>query len=163
MYYGMNVSPSLALEPVDQVDGFLVARAAQERVGGRFYALVAGQYECLNAANGRFARNTSANRRSADRAKKGMLECVLRGLALEGEIVVTADLWEDPEYWAMVADVAKEMDPGALGTRAGLALRDFPLEALGAAPRVLPRDVIDAWSAPAFYVPVEVGEAVWLR
>ncbi|HLD78381.1 MAG TPA: hypothetical protein VJB16_05120, partial [archaeon] len=69
----------------------------------------------------------------------------------------------DPEYWAMVADVAKEMDPGALGTRAGLALRDFPLEALGAAPRVLPRDVIDAWSAPAFYVPVEVGEAVWLR
>ena len=47
-YYGMNVSPSSNLEPVDQLDGFLVARLMQNEIGGEFYPFVAGAYEVGN-------------------------------------------------------------------------------------------------------------------
>ncbi len=163
VYYGLNASSSLALEPVDQVDGFLVGKAVQEQVGGRFTALVAGQYECLNALAGAVARAVSRSRSRSDREKKRMLACVLERLGMEGEVLAAADLWEDPGYWELVTAVARDIGPGAVAPRAGLRLGGFPLDALGAAKRVLPRDVINAWSAPGFYVPVEVGEALWLK
>ncbi len=166
-YYGMNVSSRLDLEPLDQLDGFLVARAVQNEAGGEFYPFIAGVYEALNSPTAEQAFATARNRQRLDQEKRDLLlKNIMRNLKLDGEVLVTRDLWDDPEYWDIFREIIGGICPDELSERyprkSRLYMKKFPKNVLGAFQDVV-GSRIDDWYASVVYIPAEVAEAVWFQ
>ncbi len=167
-YYGINVSSNIGLEPIDQLDGFLVAKYIQQLFGQqqKFYPYIAGVYNALNARSPKEATKIAEKRKKADREKKALLERVVQQMEIEGSILTTYDLWEDESYWKVVdrlfAGGIYESIPDEQKTVETIRLNEFPLEVLGKMKNVVKN--VPLWiRSGSFYVPIEVAEAVWLR
>lgn len=167
-YYGLNVSSNINLEPIDQLDGFLVAKYIQQLFGPqeRFYAYVAGVYNALNARSPKEALKTAEKRRQLEHGKKELLNRVIQRLAINSDVLTTYDLWDDEKYWELVDrffyDGNYDYMPDRQRIVETIKLREFPLEILGKM-----RDVVrnvPLWiRSGALYLPCEVAEAVWLK
>ena len=106
LYYGLNVSSNIGLEPIDQLDGFLVAYS--QKPGRSFYPYIAGVYNILNARSPEEARKTAAKRSKVEQQKKALLENIMKNLMLEGGVLTTYDMWDDQRYWEIVDRLFRE-------------------------------------------------------
>lgn len=167
-YYGLNVSSNKELEPVDQLDGFLVARYIQQLFGQqeRFCAYIAGVYNALNARSLGEAVKIAQKRKKVEEEKKVLLERVITNNEIDGEVLTTYDLWNDEEYWRIVdrlfEDGIYDYMPDEKKIVETIRLKEFPLEILGKMQSTAKN--IPLWiRSGALYLPAEVAEAVWLR
>ena len=169
LYYGMNVSRSPELEPLDQLDGFLVARYMQNVSGGEFFPFIAGCYDVLNATSPKEARDLKSRRCGADTRKARVLENVMGSLGLKGAVLTTRDLWDDPGYWRLFDEVLDGLDMDKLMERlprrkaGSIMMRDFPTGLLGAYGKGNRNEKMASYPSALAYIPAEVAEAVWLR
>lgn len=161
MYYGMNVSKTLALEPIDQLDGFLIASQMQKLEESNFYPFIAGLYESLNAQSSAEARLIARKRMLAENRKKILLENIMRNLKLEGTVYTTNDLWKDELYWEIVREVIPNIDKTDC-RKSGIEMREFPVEIFGKYGK-LAKDIFIQWRSASLYVPLEVAEAIWFK
>lgn len=167
-YYGMNVSPSLFLEPIDQLDGFLVAKLIQKETNSNFFPFIAGCYEVFNSKFPEDAILTAKSKSRADNAKKELLRNIMSNLCLKGEVYITSDLWEDGNYWDIFRDVVSRLDLSEIEKRVpssnpGMIMKYFPKQILGKMQGVIVDGLTDDWSSSAIYIPAEVAEAVWFK
>ncbi len=166
-YYGLNVSPKAELEPVDQLDGFLVARYIQDLFGAEapFYPYIAGAYNCLNGRSPREVKQRATVSYGRDNEKRRLGRTLMKNISIEGVVVITEDLWNDERYWRIVKQVIDdgtvETLPEELKTR-GIRMADFPKEVLGVMDKALGRS-LDYLFSGSLYVPVEVAEAIRLK
>ena len=166
-YYGLNTSSNADLEPIDQLDGFLIAKYIQELFGKeeQFYSYIAGAYNALNARSSKEAEKIALRRSDLDRTKKKLLENVMINLELDGFVLTTYDLWNDEAYWEevcrLVDDGIMQEMPEELRTK-GIQMKYFPKEVLGAMNNVIGKRLDQIYSG-FLYLPAEVAEAVWLK
>lgn len=167
-YYGLNVSSDIDLEPIDQLDGFLVAKYIQQLFGQqeKFYAYVAGVYNTLNARSSKEALKTAEKRKQLEQEKKVLLQRVMSRLQINGSVLTTYDLWDDESYWEFVDrffyDGNYDYMPDTQKIRETVRLREFPLEILGKMKGVATN--VPTWiRSGALYLPAEVAESLWLR
>lgn len=162
-YYGLNVSGQQQYEPVDQLDGFFVAKAIQNRYGGEFYPYIAGVYGVFDTTSPKRAKKAQRMLSRRECEKKDLLEDVMRKLELDGKVITTYELWGDPQYWKIFKNIApcfkKEEDGGYWSMPFG----DFPKEVLGAFSEVVEDGIFDDWDSCNIYTPAEVAEAIYLN
>lgn len=167
IYYGLNVSPSLDLEPIDQLDGFLVARHVQDTIYSKFYPFIAGVYGIFNACSVKEARDICKNRTRQDEDKKFLIESIMKNLALQGRVYTTYDIWNDTDYWRIFNEIIQNLDPqeisGKMPSRKGMPMKDFPLSLLGNIMSCIDGSLLSQWHSRAVYIPAEVAEAVWFN
>ncbi len=162
-YYGLNVSGKQEYEPVDQLDGFVVAKALQQDYGGDFYPYIAGIYGVFNTTNPRRARKAQRMLGRREAEKKQLLEELMSSFDLSGRILTTYDLWNDPEYWRIFSEIAPALACKAEGEYRAMPFREFPKELLGAFSEVSDNGFLDEWDTYNLYLPAEVAEAIYLR
>ena len=164
-YYGLNTSSSLNLEPVDQLDGFAVARCLQRVYkDADFFPYVAGVYGVFNARSLDEATKIAKKKDDLDLRKKDMLRNCMVSLGLRGEVLTTRDLWGDKRYWEIFAKLFDEKIydkmPDYLKAR-GMSMGGFPQEVLGCGRDII--DLVQRYFSGSMYVPAEVAEALWLK
>jgi hypothetical protein len=168
-YYGMNVSPNQDLEPLDQIDGFLVAKYLQNRTGAEFCPFIAGVFDVLNARSEKEAFMISRKRKMADMNKMTLVLSLMGKLKLRGMATTAYTLWGNDDYWGIFNDVVDALDrediEGRLPKKARNSIRfkDIPKSILGNYRNVIPNDKIDSWPASYLYIPMEVAEALWFK
>jgi len=167
LYYGMNVSPSLEFEPLDQLDGFLVAKCVQNESGGEFFPFIAGVYEVFNAKSEAEARTTARRKTNAEGRKKQLLENIMMNLGLKGRVYTTYELWGRDDYWRLFNEVVDALDREAIESqlppsrKGGVRMRDFPAGIMGNYQNSASNGRLAGWPAGIVYVPAEVAEALW--
>ncbi len=167
-YYGMNVSPKISNEPIDQVDGFIVAKYLQKETGSKFYPFIAGVYGALNSKNPKQAIETARNKSLADMKKRELLRNIMSNMGLDGEVYVTYDLWDDKFYWEIFREIARSLDPLEIqervpSSRKGMRMNEYPLRTLGKMQSVIDNGFLNDWFSSGVYIPAEVAEAVWFK
>jgi len=173
IYYGVNVSGTKGIEPIDQLDGFLVAKALQLGSNAKFFPYIAGKYGVLNVQSARRAPKTSRRLTRRDTEKKALLESIMRKMQINGAVLTTDTLWYSPRYWELFGDVidkmggeeaAKAYIDEAYGDCNGEELfGDIQKSTLGAFDSVFDENYLANWSCPQLYIPAEVAEALFLR
>jgi hypothetical protein len=172
MYYGMNVSSSLALEPIDQLDGFLVAKAIQNQVPSRFYPFIAGVYGIFNSTSREEAIKKFELKTEADKRKEELLETVMQNLGLEGRVFTTNDLWQNDAYWRYFNILIQNLDPietaKTCSVKRGMPIGKFPTEIVPILQWNLAdcrnfREAFSKWQSNALYIPAEIAEAIWFN
>ncbi|MBN2042932.1 MAG: hypothetical protein JW754_03950 [Candidatus Aenigmarchaeota archaeon] len=167
-YYGMNVSPKITKEPVDQLDGFIVAKYLQKETGSKFYPFIAGVYGALNSKNPKQAAETARSKSLADMKKRELLRNVMSNMGLDGKVYVTYDLWDDEFYWEIFREIARSLEPFEIQERVpnsgkGMRMNEYPLRTLGKMQSVIKNGFLDEWFSSGLYIPAEVTEAVWFK
>ena len=169
VYYGLNVSGQQRYEPVDQLDGFLVAKAMQLENGAAFYPYIAGVYGVFNTTNPKRARKVERQMARREREKAELLANVMANLQLNGEVILSSDAWRDPEYWKLFGEAVKQIGQERLtdrqndvGIRAML-FGELPKEVLGAYSEVFEPDYLSEVDSAELYLPAEIAETLWLR
>ena len=166
-YYGLNVSSNIGLEPIDQLDGFLVASYIQKSDPQKyFYPYIAGVYNVLNARSPDEALKVAAKKQQAERQKKKLLCNLMSNLGISGQVLTTCDMWDDEDYWKIVDRLFSggiyDALPQEQRARGTITLASFPCQLLGRMKYVtgkIPKFI----ESGSLYVPVEVAEAIWLR
>jgi len=151
-------------EPLDQIDGFLVARDIQNRCKGKFYVLIAGVYNCLNSASEEEGEKSFKENLIRERKKRELLSKLFLSLDLQGEVLISSEVWKDKRYWELVRQVATNLNSEEISKqtgRKGIKLSQFPYKVFENADAIY-EDVKD-WDSCSFYVPTEVAEAIWLK
>ncbi len=166
-YYGVNVS-SPSYEPIDQLDGFLIAKLVQSYEGALFFPFIAGEFEVLNSKTSREARGKSRRMRYLDKIKEELYENIMRNLELEGKVFITGDLWRDEEYWEIFREIISKMNPTEEGKcvppgKSGMETNNFPKDILYKMERVVPPELFKDWNSASLYIPAEVAEAKWFK
>jgi hypothetical protein len=157
----------LDLEPIDQLDGFLVARLLQNKTNSNFYPFIAGVYEIFNCKSSKEISEETKRKIKIEREKRNLLENIIRNLQLNGKIYTTYDLFNDEVYWEIFKGVIKELDPDETRKKAvkesGMLMREFPREFLGKGNYILGFDLLKDWYSSAIYIPAEITEALWFK
>jgi hypothetical protein len=178
-YYGFNVSKT-EREPIDQIHGFIAASRIQERNGmygerGAFYPFIAGVFEVLNSRNEDERERIIEINTRKDRKKKSIFQRIMSQYSLQGEVLLTEDLWKDERYWEIFAEVIEEhrFTKGSLieDSLKWYTSRDELLSVAtvnDVAPglMVLPQKLqkyIGSWPASIIYTPIEVAEAFFMK
>lgn len=179
-YYGINVSKT-DKEPIDQVQGIIALKRIQEwnesNVGdkGKSIILIGGIYEVLNARTLKEVETIIQRNAQKEIKKKKLLDSIVKKLGLDVEILVTDDLWKDPDYW----NILKNLIDKQVFTR-GLLINDTmkfyeTKDQLMATVKMkeLPSDCVSLplefikkignWPASLLYTPAEVTEALYLN
>lgn len=175
-YYGYNVTKSTR-EPVEQIHGFLAARALAEACGrsaAAFFPLIAGLFEVLNTKSHDELQRVAAEKRAREKHKERIFQRALELFGLDGQVLLTQDLWGHEHYWSVVDELVKS----GRYSRKSLTedtMRWFTSEdelnsyqSLGAVapglmnmtPAAIKR--MGEWPAPIVYTPLEVAEARFL-
>ena len=155
------------MEPLDQLDGFLLAKYIQELFGAEqsFYPYIAGAYNSLNSRSAKEAVQIAAKRYNQDRIKSGLVKNLMKNIGITGEVLTTYNLWNDTRYWQIVSDVVDggvvDKLPEELKSR-GIRIREFPKEILGVMGKVVGRK-LDWLFSGSLYVPAEVAEAIRIK
>lgn len=166
LYYGINISSNAGLEPIDQLDGFLVASYIQRASARKFFPYLAGVYNVLNARSPDEARKTAAKKLRAEQQKKLTLQNIMSNLGLQGSVLTTYDMWDHERYWQIVdrlfSDGIYDAMPLVQKMKGSMKFESFPCEILGKMQSVT-RNIPGVIEVASLYLPAEVAEAVWLR
>lgn len=164
VYYGMNVSNSLASEPVDQLDGFLLASYMQRSVNSKFYPFIAGAYRTFNSSSPEEAEKKLKRGLELDESKRKLLDRIMQNLGLCGQIYTTKDLWQTSDYWEIFSQVLSRLNPEeATCFKNAMPANQFPIDLLRGLREYCDERLLDGWSSPSLYIPAEVAEAIWFR
>lgn len=163
----MNVSPSLDLEPIDQLDGFLAAKLIQNNANSNFYPFIAGVYEIFNCASSKDAIEEAKRKNKIEKEKKKLIQNVMKTLQLTGKVYTTYDLFNDKFYWEIFEKVVRELNPEETRKKAvkesKVLMKDFPEELLGIGEYIVKNDLVKDWYSSAIYIPAEIAEAIWFK
>jgi len=178
-YYGFNVSKTHE-EPVDQIHGFIAAKRIQDSLSvsspstvPAFNALVAGEFEILNATSLEDLQTIHERNRERDLKKKLLFERIFRRFDLNGRVWVSTDIFSDSRFWETFADVLMDsrFSRGNLindamqwynsrdDLEAVIKVGDLP-DSLVKIPSKI-RKRICSWPASILYTPLEVSEAAY--
>lgn len=179
VYYGCNVSKT-DQEPIDQIQGFLIAKRIQEwnqrNFGepGLFVPFIGGLFEVLNCKDSDEVPTLLANNSPKEVAKQKLFDTATKLFQINSKSLITKDLWQDQRYW----EILKSLFDKQVFTR-GLLINDAmqfydTKEQLMATMKVkeLPRDLVNLplnfikkignYPASLLYTPAEVTEAFYL-
>lgn len=167
-YYGLNVSPSISLEPIDQLDGFLVAKLIQMQNDSRFYPFIAGYFDIFNSKSEEEAKTIAERKLKAERNKSNLVERIMSNMSLQGSVYTTMMLWNDEDYWRIFQEVMTCLDPSKILEKLprknrGMKMKLFPKSLLGKMNEIVDDSSISQWNSGAVYVPAEVAEAIWFQ
>jgi len=163
VYYGMNVSGNQR-EPIDQLDGFLLAKAIQQRNNIEFYPFLAGVYGIFNARSTKDAVKEQRRLLRRESEKKILLTNILNNLEINGKVLTTYDFWNDEYYWKIVENVSNEVKADLEDYGIGyITFSELPKELLGAFTNVLDNNFLAEMDAADIYSIAEVAEAVYLK
>ena len=154
-YYGMNVSK--AGEPLDQLDFLLLAKKLMVPV----IIFVAGRYRILNDTN------VSLNEIDEKEMKKiELIKRIMEIFRVNGNVLPTNTLWDNPLYWEVAAELAKT--PQIIDKSAGIKFADIPKERFGISQEAIAKfDIVKTsignYPGSALYTLLEVAEASCLQ
>lgn len=162
-YYGLNVSGQQRYEPLDQIDGFIVAKALQQQYGGEFYPYIAGVYGVFNTTKPNKARKAQRMLVRREIEKKQLLESLLDGFGLSGRVITTYEIWDDPDYWQIFKEIAPPLVSEEENGYLFMKFKDFPKDILGAYDSVIENGAFNDLPSCNMYVPAEVAEAIYMK
>ena len=175
-YYGINVSKT-DYEPIDQIQGLIFAKRIQEwnatkfEEKGKFVVFIGGLYEILNAQSIQKAEELISINLKKEVQKKKLYKRLMKRLNIEGEVLITLDLWQNQEYWNILMGlIEKQVFTRGLLINDALKFyesKDQLMKTLKV--KELPREFVNLplefikkignWPAPLLYTPAEVTEA----
>lgn len=178
-YFGFNVG--VDGEPIDQIQAFIVAKRMQEynlsRFGrsGFFIPFVAGSYEVLNTRKDQNAEEALDKLKKADDNKAEFFKRIMDVMGINGEVIVTHDLWSKDEYWSAFVDFFSRenvteslLTENTLGLNVSQTKIDNSYLVSELCGIVFPikcdelTEKIGNWRAAIIYLPIEVAEAMYL-
>ncbi len=178
-YYGFNVS-KMDQEPIDQIQGFLIAKRIQEwnqkKFGesGLFIPFIGGLFEILNCKNTNDISNVLSQSNPKELAKQKMFNAISELFQINCECLITKNLWQDQQYWKILKNLFdKQVFTRGLLINNALNFYDSK-DQLMATMKVkeLPRNLVDLplecikkignYPASLLYTPAEVTEAFYL-
>src|SRR3989338_3902263 len=163
-YYGINVSPE---EPIDQIDSLLVGRRIAEIMQSKMTVLIAGKFGLFNSTIGTDLGFRGDMFDSLELKKRVLISAAMKHFGIDGNSVLTNDLWGDPYYWHLVANLYNSRSSlpsqrAYSGIETKVDFAAIPLSQL----RNIPQEVFDLLSrekATTLYSIAEIAESLYLK